>query len=53
MAPTSSNAMVEIKSVVKSFGDVKAVNGADTIIREGEFFSCSGLRVAARRHCCG
>ena len=42
MAPTSSNAMVEIKSVVKSFGDVKAVNGVDTIIREGEFFSLLG-----------
>ena len=42
MAPTSSNAMVEIKSVVKSFGDVKAVSGVDAIIGEGEFFSLLG-----------
>ena len=42
MAPSSLNAMVEIKTVVKSFGDVKAVNGVDTIIREGEFFSLLG-----------
>ena len=40
--PVSENSMVEIKSVVKAFGEVKAVNGVDTVIREGEFFSLLG-----------
>lgn len=38
----SEKPMVEIKSVLKAFGDVKAVNGVDTVIREGEFFSLLG-----------
>lgn len=38
----SKKPIVEIKSVLKSFGDVKAVNGVDTVIREGEFFSLLG-----------
>ncbi|MGC6484907.1 MAG: ABC transporter ATP-binding protein [Candidatus Puniceispirillales bacterium] len=40
--PVSENPMVEIKSVVKAFGEVQAVNGVDTVIREGEFFSLLG-----------
>jgi len=40
--PVSEKPMVEIKSVVKAFGDVKAVNGVDAVIREGEFFSLLG-----------
>jgi spermidine/putrescine transport system ATP-binding protein len=34
--------IVEIKSVLKKFGDVQAVNGIDAAIREGEFFSLLG-----------
>jgi spermidine/putrescine transport system ATP-binding protein len=39
---SSKKPMVEIKSVLKTFGDVHAVNGVDAIIREGEFFSLLG-----------
>lgn len=39
---TAGNTMVDLKSVVKSFGDVKAVNGVDARIMEGEFFSLLG-----------
>ncbi len=34
--------IVDIKSVVKKYGDVRAVNGINTSIREGEFFSLLG-----------
>jgi len=40
--PVSEKPMVEIKSVVKAFGEVKAVNGVDVVIKEGEFFSLLG-----------
>ncbi len=34
--------MVDLQQVMKSFGDVNAVNGVDAAIREGEFFSLLG-----------
>jgi spermidine/putrescine transport system ATP-binding protein len=34
--------MVDLRSVVKSFGDVRAVNGIDATIMEGEFFALLG-----------
>ena len=42
MAKKSEQDMVEIRSVAKSFGDVRAVDGVDVNIREGEFFSLLG-----------
>lgn len=44
MAKTSSdqNIMVDLKSVVKTFGDVRAVDGVNAGIKEGEFFSLLG-----------
>lgn len=42
MASSSQNTMVDIQTVMKSFGDVRAVNGVNAAIREGEFFSLLG-----------
>ncbi|XDZ66938.1 ABC transporter ATP-binding protein [Alphaproteobacteria bacterium LSUCC0684] len=39
---TDTRPMVELQSVQKSFGEVRAVNGVDAVIREGEFFSLLG-----------
>ena len=42
MAKSTESPMVEINAVSKSFGDVRAVDGVDAVIREGEFFSLLG-----------
>jgi len=39
---TDTGPMVELNSVQKSFGEVRAVGGVDAVIREGEFFSLLG-----------
>jgi len=39
---TDARPMVELNTVRKSFGEVRAVNGVSAVIREGEFFSLLG-----------
>jgi hypothetical protein len=41
-ASEAAAADVELESLVKSFGDVRAVDGVDLAIRRGEFFTMLG-----------
>ena len=43
--------ILQIKQVVKSFGNVHAVNGVNLNIHEGEFLPCWDRQAVERRHC--
>lgn len=40
--------MIEIRNLVKDFGEVKAVNGVDLIVPKGEFFAILGPNAAGK-----